>query len=253
MAQVTEPRAGAQMPGTRSALIVAHGSPSDQETQEEALAALARRVSGRLDGWQIGGATLAAPGRFEAACDRLGAPLIYPFFMADGWFTRRILAAKAAQRGLTMLTPFGLDPALPNIAAARIRAETGGTIPSGIVVAAHGSAVAASSAASARSFAARLGSVLAAERREAGPEIRTGYVEEPPYLADIATGCDGDWLCLPFFALDSGHVQGDIPEALTRAAFTGPVLPPLIAWEDTPDIIARSLRKAAPDLRRTAI
>lgn len=79
----------------RSALIVAHGSPSDPDPQEAALQALAQAVAAHLPGWQVRGATLAAEGAFDAGVAALEAPLIYPFFMARGYFTGRVLAGKA--------------------------------------------------------------------------------------------------------------------------------------------------------------
>ena len=82
----------AHSPVPRSAVIVAHGSPSDPESQEGALRALASSVEAHMDGWRIGSATLAAKGRLEAEIGDLGRPLIYPFFMARGWFTGQVLA-----------------------------------------------------------------------------------------------------------------------------------------------------------------
>ncbi len=96
-----------------TALIVAHGQPSDPDGPEAEIAALAARVARFLPGWQVGSATLAGIGTLDAAVRRLGAPLVFPFFMADGWFIRvnlpRRLAAAGAE-GLTVLTPFGILP-----------------------------------------------------------------------------------------------------------------------------------------------
>ncbi len=87
------------------ALIVAHGQPSDPGPAEAALVRLAERVAAELPaGWQVEAATLAAPGALEAALARAGtgaAPLlIYPMFIADGWFTQVNLPARLRAAGM---------------------------------------------------------------------------------------------------------------------------------------------------------
>ena len=48
-------------------------------------------------------------------------------------------------------------------------------------------------------------------------------------------------ICLPYFAADGGHVQQDIPQALTQAGFTGRLLPPLGIDPRVPPVIAQTL------------
>ncbi|MDP2086578.1 MAG: cobalamin biosynthesis protein CbiX, partial [Gemmobacter sp.] len=104
-----------------SAVIIAHGSPADPVPQQAALQALAVRVAFQLPGWHVQGATLAAPGAVEGALGRAESPpLIYPFFMAQGWFTGRELPRRLAAAGgghLRQLAPFGVDPDLPALVA----------------------------------------------------------------------------------------------------------------------------------------
>lgn len=225
-----------------TALIVAHGSPSDPEGQEHALADLAARAAEHMPGWQISSATLACKGRFEAECARLGTPLIYPFFMAEGYFTRNVLAQKSAGLGLTMLAPFGVDPALEEVAEKVLRDRLGTLgwriAETDLLIAAHGSAVSKTSRNSALSFAEKM------MTRCSFRSVATGYVEEPPFLADAAREFGEQSVCLAHFALRSGHVEIDVPEALDAATFRGPVLPPMIEWPETPRLIAGSLLAA---------
>jgi hypothetical protein len=72
-------------------------------------------------------------------------------------------------------------------------------------------------------------------------EISVGFVEEPPYLADAATGIGERSLCLPFFAAAGGHVTDDIPEALDKADFSGLRLAPLGLAPAVPDLVARAI------------
>jgi len=237
------PNTTAPNPGdTADALIVAHGAPSDPAPQESVLKTLAAHVAGHLPGWRVKGATLAAEGALENALDGMSAPFVYPFFMAEGWFTGTNLPRRLSQAGVTdalQLRPFGTDPALPAVMArtARAGALKAGMTPgqTTLVIAAHGSAVSRRSADSTHAMVAQLTRIGEFNR------VIPGFIEEPPYLADEARDI-GPALCLPFFALSAGHVIDDIPMALKQAGFSGPTLPPIGQAEETPAMIAAALR-----------
>lgn len=203
------------------------------------MATLAERVAAHLPGSvRVKGTTLAAPGAFEAAVAELGDPLIYPFFMADGWFVRKALADRVAPFGLTVARPFGMDPELERTAAAEIAAvlaqKSWDAAETTLLVAAHGSAVSQRNHDRTRDFAAST-CALAGMRR-----VICGFVEQEPALEQAATGLDKA-ICLPFFALRAGHYLDDIPHALASAGFAGPVMPPLIEWVGTARLIAASV------------
>ncbi|KEO60101.1 hypothetical protein DT23_14515 [Thioclava indica] len=198
--------------------------------------ALGRAVGEHLPGWRVEGTTLAAKGCFEAAAARLGQPVVYPFFMSEGWFTGRFLAGKTSELGLEQLAPFGVDPALPACAAARLTdtlvSQGWASRDTALLLAAHGSARSRSSADAPRAFAEKLAQAIAFRH------VTTGFVEQEPFLTDAARDL-GQALCLTFFALRSGHVEGDLPEAFRAAGFSGPVLPPFIEWSEVPELIAQ--------------
>ena len=80
------------------ALIVAHGQPSDPLPAAAALDRLALRVAGHLPGWDVRAATLAEAGRLEAQA--AGGPgLVFPLFMAGGWFTGAQIPARLREAG----------------------------------------------------------------------------------------------------------------------------------------------------------
>lgn len=229
----------------RHALIVAHGAPADPEPQEAALQALARAVAAGLPGWELRGVTLAAEGALEAALAGLEAPLVYPFFMAEGWFTGTALPrrlADAGARGARLLAPFGTDPALPALMSGAARdaaAETGiEAAEATLLIAAHGARGAR------RASATTLAGVAALERLSGFARVLAGFIEEPPFLADAARAA-GRGVCLPFFALAAGHVVADVPAALAEAGFEGPLLPPIGAHPGVPGLIAAALAGAA--------
>lgn len=240
-------QAGSGAPG--DAVIVAHGAPADPMPQESAMQALARAVAVHRPGWTVRGATLAAPGALEAALAGLTAPLVYPFFMAAGWFTRtelprRLAVAKAGDARL--LPPLGTDPRLPSLAAraAAEGAAATGRIPrrTTLLIAAHGSQRAPDSSGAATALAATLAA------RGDFARVVVGFVEQAPRLVDAARGL-GPAVCLPFFALRAGHVTGDVPDALAEAGFDGPILPPLGAHPDIPALIGAALAREHEGLR----
>ena len=235
MAQVTEPR---------SALIVAHGSPSAPERPAADLSKLADNVARRLPGWQVEGATLAGQGILQAAIETLlpTKPIIYPLFMSDGWFVSDALPRRLGQlqQGIyEVMPPFGQDPALPALCLKKVRAaavKAGFTTQEAtLLIAAHGSG----SDPRPRRVVTQVADSLA--RAGAFRAVRVGFLEQETYLREAARDA-GPAICLPFFAGRAGHLQIDLPEALTAAEFTGPVLEPVGAWSESPEIIAQALQ-----------
>jgi sirohydrochlorin ferrochelatase len=232
----------------RVALIVAHGAPLAPDGPSRVMRALGASVAALLPGWTVRGATLAAPGAIAAALKELpemGRLLVYPHFMADGWFTteelpRRLGACGAG--GFDILPAFGLDPAMLQLCLRRVGEAilAGKYVPgeTALLLAAHGSPAdprPAAAAGAAVRFLARPGLFR---------EVRAGFIDEAPFLADAAL-IDGPAICLPFFAGRAGHVERDLPVALAEASFPGPVLAPIGADAAVPGIIAAALAKYA--------
>jgi len=230
-----------------TALIVAHGAPSAPRETEIVLRDLAAATLALLPtGWAVRGTTLAAPGALAAAVKGLPEArrlLVYPHFMADGWFTneelpRRLLGTGA--EGVEILTPFGLDPAVLELcqrrAAGAARAEGFARGEAILLLAAHGSPADPRPAAAARTVARYLA------RSGAFREVRTGFIDQAPYLADAAS-IEHPALCLPFFASLAGHMETDVPQALAKARFSGPVLAPIGTDTEVPGIIAAALKR----------
>lgn len=228
----------------RRAVIVSHGQPSEPEIGEAEIRTLAEAIVPFAPDWDVRGATLAGPGALEAAL--AGAPddlVVYPMFMADGWFTQDELPRRLGDAPARRLPPFGLDPALPGFAADWLKAEIAsrGWSPATtrLFVAAHGSGRSKRPAEVTRAFAAALGAHLPLA------ETRCGFVEEEPYLADMARDLGQTSICLPFFAARRGHVLDDLPEALDEVGFAGIRLDPVGLHPGIPAFIARRLQAAA--------
>lgn len=238
------------MSGTRShslkaqaidALIVAHGQPSDPEPAEAALAALTARVQTHCPELRLGSATLANGTNFENRLSTLHADgLVYPLFMANGWFVRSALRKRIGSVPCHVLTPLGLDPALPALAAdVLMQALSERGLSAGdteILVAAHGSAHGQAAAEAAQGFARNL------EQHVACARVTTGFVEQSPTLPEIANSIAAPCLCLPFFAMDGDHMKQDVRQGLSEAGFAGDILPAIGLGAGIPQLIAAALQ-----------
>jgi sirohydrochlorin ferrochelatase len=220
---------------THNALIVAHGQPSDPRPAGAALEALAAKVQTLMPGWQVGAATLAEPGAMARAVSAQPGGLVFPMFMAGGWFTRVQIPAKLAEagaQGWTVLEPFGCDPAVHDLCVDIVRevAETE------VILAAHGSFKSSVPSDIARHVAGRI-------EVETGALVKAGFIDQEPQLSSL-TRFGG--ICLPFFAAEGGHVSDDIPAALAEAGFRGRILPPVGLDARVPGIIAAALARGVP-------
>ncbi|MFW8636967.1 CbiX/SirB N-terminal domain-containing protein [Cribrihabitans pelagius] len=228
-------------PQLKTAILTAHGQPSAPAPQEAALARTAADVAALLPGWDIRSATLASPGRLEEVMQE-GA-VIYPFFMARGWFTAKVLPDRLRGRSYRMAEPFGLSAGLPLLVARAVKAAAEerhwDLAATRLLLAAHGSARGPKAAEAAESFGSRLAPLLP------GCALSLGYVEQAPTIEAAARPLPAQSLCLPFFAQAGDHVKDDIPEALEAAAFEGAVMPVTGALPGVPALIAAALRAAA--------
>ncbi|MDZ7906146.1 MAG: CbiX/SirB N-terminal domain-containing protein [Cypionkella sp.] len=228
------------------ALIVAHGQPSDPAPAGFELAQLAQAVAQYAPARRIGAATLAEDGALAAALEDLGPRgLVFPMFMAGGWFTRVALGERlrhaAGGQGWQVLEPFGCEASLHELARDVVaEALTGQDLSRAeVLVAAHGSFKSSAPADVAQAVAATL-------RRDLGlARVDVAFIDQKPQLRD-ATGFGAGAICLPFFAANGGHVTTDLPRALAEARFGGRVLPPIGLHPNVPALIAAALGRAAP-------
>lgn len=230
----------------RRAVIVSHGQPGNPEPQQRAIEDLAAAVARNDPGCEVLGATLADPDGLARCCD--DDTLVYPMFMAEGWFTgtelpRRL--ARAGAGGARVMRPFGTDPGLPPliVAAAHQAAIAQGWDPhrSVLLMSAHGSQ---------RSQASfNITSALADLIAPHFARVVVGFVEQAPFLADAARGLERA-VSLPMFALQAEHVTDDLPTALNEAGFSGPRLQPVGQMPQVPAMIAAALRTEKAHLQQ---
>ncbi|WP_410218927.1 DUF4202 family protein [Paracoccus sp. (in: a-proteobacteria)] len=236
----------ADQPQTLSrAVIVSHGQPGDPEPQQAAIEMLAAAVARHATGIEVLGATLAMPGALARTCR--SDCVVYPMFMAEGWFTGSELPRRLSEAGAPgahIMRPFGTDPGLPDliIAKARQAAEAQGWPLDQVtlLLSAHGSQRSQASFDITTRLAERLSPHFA--------RVVTGFVEQEPFIADAARGLERA-ISLPLFALRAEHVLDDLPEALDQAGFTGPRLDPVGLAPEAPEMIGRAITREVSSLK----
>lgn len=224
-------------------LIVTHGQPSNPDPAEAALAEYAARIQAGVSDCVIRSATLAAPGKLEAQLANMAdGGVIYPLFMADGWFVRTALIKRISEAALdvvvSIMPPFGMSAKLPVIAAQHVKTALAKAGASKVLIAAHGSAYGDAPAASARLFLERLRAELP------DVELDVGFLEQAPEIAEKARALGAGTICLPFFAMMGDHVRLDVPAALKMGGFDGVVLPSVSHLEGADQIVIDALSQA---------
>ena len=198
----------------KEALIISHGQPSDPDPSEAALAKLAAKVAELLPDWRIDSATLAKPDALAAVVAGRTTGLVYPMFMAGGWFPMTELPRRMAEAGgvdWAYLPPFGLDARVQDLVvtlAVETAAAQGRTpAQSDVLLAAHGSFRSAAPAEVAQAVANRL-------KRAGFARAEAFFIDQEPRIATAAGfgagSCDGR----PAASLGRGRLWRAIAAAL---------------------------------------
>ena len=222
-------------------LITAHGQPSNPALAAAELADLAAKVAQFLPDQIVASATLAEPEALSEAIAKLGpGGLLFPLFMAGGWFTRAHLPARlnaAGAQDWQVLEPLGCLTALHDLAV-KVAREAQQARQGPILLAAHGSSKTSVPSDIATHVAAKI-------RAELGCKVHVAFIDQHPQQKDLPPLGDQS-ICLPFFAASGGHVTTDIPASLTQSGFTGTLLPALGLRPEIPALIAEAIRVASP-------
>lgn len=141
---------------------------------------------------------------------------VYPIFMADGYFTAKVLPDAIAAAGMTelctVLPPLGLDPQLPDIMLEHALDAALGfaldPLQTRLLVAAHGSKLGQASFRSTERIAARL------RARQRFALVETAYLEQSPFLSQQLTNSGLSTLVSGFFSGDGMHAGEDVPGAI---------------------------------------
>lgn len=240
-----------ELPPRFALLIAAHGERRDG-AGNDGVAALAADLARRGVADEVSVGFIKGVPAIDEAVRAFAAAevLVYPLFLADGYFNRvrlpQLLAKAGGRRRLRVLTPLGLDPALVALVAdaAQAGARQAGFTPArtALVLLAHGSPSDPASRLATQTMAAR----IAALGRFDG--VRAAFLEEPPTLADALAPVAGPAVVVGLFAGEGLHGGADVPQLMRElgrddVAFVGNVG----AFAGIADIVAASVGAASTE------
>lgn len=220
-------------PAVAAAIIVAHGERGGAFSNA-VLKGHAENAAAELPHVAVAAGVLSGEPALETAladmAHRTSGPiLLYPFFMAPGYFVSVKIPKRLTDAGLgdrcRVLTPLGFEPALPAIIQGKAELAAGDIgVRAGearLLLVGHGSKVARASAEATEAVAASLRGLGGFAR------IETAYLEEAPFLADVVLADTRPTVVVGFFNGDGLHAAEDVPEAIGgfdgAIAYTGPV------------------------------
>ncbi|MDJ0951715.1 MAG: CbiX/SirB N-terminal domain-containing protein [Alphaproteobacteria bacterium] len=196
-------------------MLVGHGT-SRGTPETLAIAAHARAIAGRglFAGVQAG--NLNGQPRLEDAFAACQAETVFvvPVFMSRGYAVRSLIPDRlGADPRLRYTEPVGTHPRIAEIASAQARALAQGQQvepkQATLMLVGHGTPKDPASAAATRACAAGIRGFA---------DVRTAFIDEPPFVADAAAAIEGDLVAVGFFADAGGHATEDVPNALGLAA-----------------------------------
>lgn len=243
-------REGPQTTIGAAAVIVAHGERGGAFSNA-IVKGHAANAAAELPHIAVAAGVLSGEPALEAAladvAQRTAGPiLLYPFFMAPGYFVNVKIPERLVDAGLSqrcrVLPPFGIEAPLPNIIHDKAKAAADGIgVPAAkarLLLVGHGSKVARASAEVTEAVAACLAGMGGFAR------IDTAFLEEAPFLDEALADNTSPTVVVGFFNGDGLHAAEDVPKAIGRfdgaIAYTGPVG----AYPEVSALIARSIAEA---------
>lgn len=231
-------------------LLAAHGERRPGADNEGALklaSALAERSAASVVevGFLKGSPSIAEAVQRLSGCDLL----VYPLFLADGYFTRKLLPRQLEEAGAfgggratCLLPPLGLDPALADLtleqASAAAISQGWPSYRTNLVLLAHGSSNNPASRLATEQMAATL-AVHAVFAR-----VRVAFLEELPSLKDAVAQLSEPVVVVGLFAGEGMHGGDDVPQLIAEIGRSDVVSAGNIGgFAALPDIIADTIRR----------
>lgn len=206
---------------SRIALLIAAHGERKPGANNEGVWRIARAVSARGLVSEVGVGFMNGAPTISEALVALTAPkvIVYPLFVANGYFTRDRLAqlldeANNESRNVEVLPPLGLDPGLPDFVLA---AATGAALQSGfapqastVILLAHGSRRNSASREATERIAREI------RHRAAFQDVHIALLEERPFLRDTEALVRGPVIVVGMFSGEGMHGAGDAPRLIAE-------------------------------------
>lgn len=233
-----------------SVILVGHGDRGANPSRNEALAKHAQALTAEEQFHHVTHGVLKGTPSLETALlqalrTKPAALVIYPFFMAEGYFVKSVLPERIADVDIgcpiLICPPLGLNPRLPILIAqaacdasqqANIVTET-----ARLLVVGHGSKIGPASAQSTRyvADAVRLSKIAPFA------EIDVAFLEEEPFLEAQLTHSQRPTLVSGFFNGDGLHAGEDVPNAIAATNASAIYAGPIGQHDEISDLIKTSI------------
>lgn len=231
-------------------LLAAHGERRDGADNEGALQ-LAATLAARETAAAVAVGFLKGSPSIAEAVQRLSGYdlLVYPLFLADGYFTRKLLPRQLEEAGAfgrgratCLLPPLGVDPALADLtlteASAAAISRGWPTYRTNLVLLAHGS----SNNPASRLATEQMAETLAA--RNIFARVRVAFLEERPSLGETVASLIEPVVVIGLFAGEGMHGGDDAPQLIAALGRSDIVSAGNIGgFAALPDVIADTIRR----------
>jgi sirohydrochlorin ferrochelatase len=235
-------------------LIAAHGERG-LGANNESVSRLAAELVARKIAKKISFGFIKNTPTIETAVLALGPSddvIVYPLFLSDGYFTRIVLARlleEAEQRlggcSIKTLPALGFDPGLAELivikAASAAQTRALAVKQTTLVLLAHGSSKLSAS----RAATERLAQLVRKHCPFNG--VRVAFLEEPPFLGEIASEVAGPIVVVGLFSGNGLHGTRDVTQLMTAlgrydAVFAGNVG----SFAELADLVTAAVNRATP-------
>lgn len=174
--------------------------------------------------------------------------IVYPFFMADGYFVNTKLPERLRSANLAcpihVCPPLGLDAGLPQLIITQTReaAERANrkTASSRLLLVGHGSKFGPASANATREVALKIRALTP----QMFAEIEVAFLEETPFLGEALNRNQRPTFVSGFFNGDGLHAGEDVPEAIAATESQALYCGPIGSHPEIPHLIADAVRLA---------
>jgi len=231
-------------------LLAAHGE-RHADADNAAVAQLVRRLAAADVAAEIGAGFIKGAPAVDDAIRALSSRevVVYPLFLADGYFTRVALPrlvekARRGDRAISVLPPLGLEPALAEViaeeAVAAAQSRGASSDAATVVLLAHGSTKDKAS----RAATEQLADGVRQSRRFR--DTRVALLEEPPSLAEAVADIRGPVVVIGLFAGEGRHGALDASRLVAELARDDMILiGPVGTFAGIASVIAAAVKRHA--------
>jgi sirohydrochlorin ferrochelatase len=235
--------------GDQVGLIIAAHGEQQQGAKNESVMRIAQAISAKNIVTEVAVGFIKGRPTVDEALSSLSTArvIVYPLFASSGYFTRDRLVqlldrAESAQRIVSILPPFGLDPGLPALLlkqADQVVRASGLADTTPIILLAHGSRRSSASREATEQIASSL------RRLDGRRRVETAFLEERPFVNQVAARVAQPVVVLGLFSGEGVHGAADAKRLVAELGRDDVVYVGVAgSFEGVDDLVASSVADA---------